>query len=183
MSLWRKFERPLSDLLPNDHRHRNAVTDENGNGTGKYWAWERDYNSVYLWDRHTPLVVPKNRRQRPYLLRGVVDYPAGRTGPDPTGAEQASIPRLTSWLELRRAEKYRANLHRKMAGLVRTMRNNPDHLRYFTTYFGSELGLRGPRSEEVLAAVQPTESPAPRAAIEFLDAGSRHKRRVFLDEQ
>ena len=171
-SLWRKMKRPIPAVGTSEYRysHHNKITDADGNETGMYWSWGKNYDSVYLWDAWTPLVIPKNRRQRPYLLRGVADRV------EAPGAEP--IPRLGSWLELRRAAAQRANVHRKMAGRARTLRHSPDHLRYFTSYFRSELGLgREDRTNQATS-----REPVARPTVEFLDAGSRHKRRVFLDE-
>jgi hypothetical protein len=163
----------MSNLQENDYRRSNEIQDDKGNGTGFYNEWKRDYSNLFIWDAYTPLVIPKNRRQRPYLLRGVADWPyvtATLTNP---------IPRLTSWQEEAQVRKQRARIHMKMAGIVRSMQSNSQERDYFLGMYRHILGI----PEEIrefrttnAARITPRQ-PEPL----FLEAGERHNRRVFLD--
>lgn len=169
--IWIRKPKPLSGLPLHLRNSYHEILDNSGNKTGMYHTWVKDYSNLNIWGRHTPLVVPKNRQQRPYVLRGVADHSSQAfTSPE--------IPRLTSWNEERAERKKIAAIHRKMAGLMRTMRNAPEHLRYFVQNYRNQLGIEERRAPTAV----PVPTPIP-ATVEFLEAGNRHKRRVFLDEQ
>jgi hypothetical protein len=173
--LWKHVPLPISQLSEGDYRRSNEIKDDKGNGTGFYNHWKRDYSNLFIWNDWGPLVIPKNRRERPYALRGVADWPyvaATLTNP---------IPRLSSWQEEARVRKQRARIHMKMAGIVRSMQHNPQELQYFLGNYRHTLGIPE-EIRERRTATNPVATTPRQAEPLFLKAGSRHNRRVFLDE-
>jgi hypothetical protein len=170
--IWCKKKVPRS-TLPKSQQEYHAEIKDDETPPGMTWIWGKDYTGVFLIDRYSPLVVPKRRNQRPYLLRGVADWPY-----DP----EADIPRLTSWAEERAATRARTKVHRKMAGVMQSMRNNPELLSYFVQMHGRELSIRGTTLETPRALQATQAATVPQPIAEFLEAGSRHDRHLFLDE-
>lgn len=172
--MWKEVKLPMSNLRENDYRRHNEIKDDTGTGTGMYNEWQRDYSNLFIWDRWMPLVIPSKRRERPYILRGVIDAHLDNAGYEPP-------PRLTSWSEDLRVRKRRARVHMKMAGIVRSMALDSSLVDYFLRMYRRRLGLED--------AYQPTAYTTPDQSSSslqpgpaFLDAGERHSRRVFLDE-
>jgi hypothetical protein len=69
-----------------------------------------------------------------------------------------------------------------MAGVMQSMRNNPELLSYFVQMHGRELSIRGTTLETPRALQATQAATVPQPIAEFLEAGSRHDRHLFLDE-
>jgi len=173
--IWKQVRKPITSSTG---KYLTEIIAADGSKTGEYLSWERNYSRLYFWNSHVPMIIPKNRRQRPYLLRGVIDAPHALQGEN-----TEDIPRLQSWCEAKRAAKYQQKLVRKINGLMHSLQNKPDMLRMMSRRFRNELGLQN-AVEEVVRSHAPA---APRVvtppSVEFLGAGTRHDRRLILEDQ
>ena len=169
-SLWKQKPRKLPKNATGYQLDRE-IKDSHGNGTGTYLEWGMDCEAMYHWGAYTPLIVPSRRQDRPYLLRGTVD----RDVNDHVGNLPTYLP---SWSEERAEARKRTKVYRKMQGLMTTLRNNSELLRHFMARYSSDLGITADQLNGVFAESASTSRPE----VEFLSAGKRHERRVFLED-
>jgi hypothetical protein len=177
-SLWAR-RKVLRSTLSRDMQKYHPEIIDSQTPPGMCWLHCKDYSNVFLIDRYTPVVIPKNRSQRPYLLRGVADLGVDADGNN--GSEP--MPRLESWAERRATRLIRTKIRRKMSRLARTMRGNEELRAYFIRTYGEELQYRASNardSDQRQRRAQQTAA-APQPTVEFLEAGERHDRQLFLD--